>query len=109
MLVFEFGGLHNTRMMNALTTPETPETIKWSKRFNELSQEGKFLYTSIYDYCTYHPDPQYQRLHEYRKQISKLEGADRDILIEFFNNDPAIRWNGIPEDPYTYYKKDYYS
>jgi hypothetical protein len=97
-------------MMNALTTPETPETIKWSKRFNELSQEAKFLYTSIYDYCTYHPDPQYQRLHTYRKRIAALDNArDRDILIEYFNQDPAIRWNGIPEAPYEYYKTDYYN
>ena len=95
--------------MKALTTPETPETIQWSKRFNELSQEAKFLYTSIYDYCTYAADPQYQRLHKYRNQISKLEGRDRDILIEFFNNDPAIRWNGIPQEPYLYYQKDYYN
>ena len=94
--------------MNALTTPETPETIKWSKRFNALSQEAKFLYTTIYDYCTYAADPQYQRLHEYRKQISKLHGQDREILVEFFNNDPAIRWNGIPQEPYAYYAKDYY-
>lgn len=94
-------------MMKALATPETTETIEWSKRFNELSQEAKFLYTCIYDYCTYAADPQYQRLHKYRNQISKLEGRDREILIEFFNHDPAIRWNGIPQEPYLYYQKDY--
>ena len=94
-------------MMKALITPETPETIKWSKRFNELSQEAKFLYTSIYDYCTYAADPQYQKLHAYRNQISKLDQRDRDILIEFFNNDPAIRFNGMPSEPFEYYKDPY--
>jgi hypothetical protein len=94
-------------MMNALKTPETPETIQWSKRFNELSQEARFLYTSIYDYCTYASDPQYQRLHAYRNQISKLQGRDRDILVEYFNADPAIRWTGIPADPYAYYAQPY--
>ena len=93
--------------MNALTTPETPETIKWSKRFNELSQEAKFLYTSIYDYCTYAADPQYQRLHAYRMQISKLHGRDREILIEYFNTDPAITWTGMPSAPYEYYAQPY--
>jgi len=94
-------------MIQALATPETPETMQWSKQFNELSQEARFLYTCIYDYCTYSPDPQYQRLHAYRKQISKLQGRDRDILIEFFNNDPAIRWPGIPQAPWQYYADPY--
>ena len=71
-------------------------------------QEAKFLYTSIYDYCTYAADPQYQRLHKYRNQISKLAGRDRDILIAYFNADPAIAWTGIPQVPYLYYAKDYY-
>ena len=74
-----------------------------------LSDQARFLYDSIYDYCTYSSDPQYQKLHKYRNQISKLEGRDRDILIEYFNSDPAIRWKGIPQEPYEYYKKDYYN
>ena len=78
-------------------------------KLNSLSQEAKYLYCLIYDYCTYHPDPQYQKLHTYRMQISKLDVRDRDILIEYFNHDPAIRWNGIPSEPYEYYKKDYYN
>lgn len=94
-------------MLKALTTPETPETIKWSKRFNELSQEAKYLYTTIYDYCTYSADPQYQRLHKFRKSIEKLEGRDREILTEYFNSDPAINWPGIPSVPWDYYQKPY--
>ena len=93
--------------MKALTTPETPETQIWSKRFNELSQGARYLYTCIYDYCTYAADPQYHRLHKYRKQISKLEGRDREILMEYFNSDPAIRWNGMPCEPWEYYKDPY--
>ena len=95
--------------MKALTTPETPETIQWSKRFNELSQEAKFLYTSIYDYCTYASDPQYQRLHKYRNQISKLEQRDRDILIDYFNTDPAIQDHNMTVPAYEYFKDPYWS
>ena len=74
-----------------------------------LNDEARALYDKIYDYCTYSSDPQYQTLHKFRDQISKLEGRDRDVLIGYFNNDPAIKWNGIPEEPYLYYKKDYYN
>ena len=76
-------------------------------QYYELSQEAKFLYTSIYDYCTYASDPQYQRLHKYRTQISKLEGRDREILIDYFNSDPAINWPGISCKPWDYYEKPY--
>ena len=75
-----------------------------------LSEQARFLYDNIFNYCTYHPDPQYQKLHTYRKRIASLDSPrDRDILIGYFNSDPAIRWNGIPEEPYEYYKKDYYN
>jgi hypothetical protein len=79
-------------------------------KLNSLSQEAKYLYSLIYDYCTYHPDPQYQKLHTYRNKIAALDNhRDRDILIAYFNNDPAIRWNGMPSEPYEYYKTDYYN
>jgi len=75
-----------------------------------LSDEARRLYDSMFDYCTYDSDPQYQKLHTYRKRIAALDNVrDRDALIEYFNHDPAIRWNGIPEAPYVYYKKDYYN
>ena len=74
-----------------------------------LSDQARTLYDLIYDYCTYSSDPQYQTLHKFRNKISKLERADRDVLIGYFNNDPAIRWNGIPQEPYLYYQKDYYN
>ena len=73
-----------------------------------LSPEARHLYDTIYDYCTYASDPQYQTLHKFRNKISKLAGRDRAVLIAYFNQDPAIRWNGIPEEPYLYYAKDYY-
>jgi len=75
-----------------------------------LSEEARFLYDSIFDYCTYSSDPQYQKLHKYRNRIAALDNIrDRDILIGYFNTDPAIRWTGIPEEPWEYYKKDYYN
>lgn len=77
------------------------------EKYNSLSQEAKYLYTSIYDYCTYSADPQYQRLHKFRNSINKLQGQDKAILIEYFNNDPAIRWPGISSDPWQYYEKPY--
>ncbi len=76
-------------------------------KLNSLSQEAKYLYSMIYDYCTYHPDPQYHRLHQFRTQISKLEARDREIMIEYFNTDPAINWNGISSKPWDYYAKPY--
>ena len=77
------------------------------EKFNSLSQEAKYLYTTIYDYCTYASDPQYQRLHKFRNAINKLEGRDREVLIEYFNNDPAINWPGISSVPWQYYEKPY--
>ena len=95
-------------MMKALATPETPETIQWSKRYNELSQQAKLLYTSIYDYCTYSSDPQYNTLHKFRNQIDRLANTgDREVLIHYFNQDPAIVFNGMPCEPFEYYKDPY--
>ena len=72
-----------------------------------LSDQARSLYDSIFDYCTYHPDPQYQTLHKFRLSISRLQGRDRDILIEYFNADPAIHWHGMPCEPWEYYAKPY--
>ena len=93
---------HNKGMMNTQA-----KIMIADDKFNSLSQEAKYLYTCIYDYCTYHPDPQYQTLHKFRTQIGKLEARDRDILIEYFNADPAINWPGISSKPWDYYKKPY--
>ena len=111
MLVFGFGGLHNKRMMNETLPNFWPrESIGLPlESIMTLSPKARHLYDLIYDYCTYASDPQYQTLHKFRNKISKLERADRDVLIGYFNNDPAIKWNGIPEEPYLYYKKDYYN
>jgi len=76
-------------------------------QYYELSQGARYLYTTIYDYCTYASDPQYKTLHAFRKSISKLQGRDRDILIDYFNSDPAIQWSGMPCKPYEYYEKPY--
>ena len=75
-----------------------------------LSDEARCLYNQIFDYCTYAADPRYQTLHTYRKRIAALDNVrDRDTLIAYFNNDPAIRWKGIPQEPYVYYAKDFYN
>jgi len=72
-----------------------------------LSEEARKLYNQIYDYCTYSSDPQYKTLHKFRVKISKLEGRDREYLIEYFNHDPAIKWLGMPCEPWEYYSKPY--
>ena len=77
------------------------------EKYNSLSQEAKYLYTTIYDYCTYASDPQYKALHRFRNSINKLTGTDREILIEYFNSDPAIQWTGMPCEPWLYYKEPY--
>jgi len=73
-----------------------------------LSQETRKLYDLIYDYCTYSSDPQYQVLHKFRGLINRLANpGERNIMISYFNSDPAIRWNGIPSEPWSYYEKPY--
>ena len=73
-----------------------------------LSEDTRQLYDLIYDYCTYSSDPQYQTLHKFRVRIARIENTvERDILIAYFNNDPAIKWNGMTEAPYEYYAKPY--
>jgi len=73
-----------------------------------LNNEAKELYDKIYDYCTYSSDPQYQILHKFRNQIDRLADAgDREILIGYFNQDPAVRFNGIPCEPFEYYREPY--
>jgi len=73
-----------------------------------LNTEARALYDSIYDYCTYAADPQYQTLHKYRNQIDRMANAgDRDILIAYFNQDPAIRFHGMHGEPFEYYAEPY--
>jgi hypothetical protein len=73
-----------------------------------LNEEARALYDKIYDYCTYSSDPQYQILHKYRNQIDRLANAgDREILIGYFNQDPAIRFQGMHCEPFEYYKEPY--
>ena len=110
MLVFGFGGLHNTSMMNETLPNFWPrESIGLPlETIMTLSPKARHLYDTIYDYCTYSSDPQYQTLHKFRNQISKLAGRDRAMLMAYFNADPAIAWTGIPEEPYLYYAKDYH-
>jgi len=72
-----------------------------------LSAHARHLYDTIYDYCTYASDPQYQTLHKFRNKIAQFHGTDKEVLIAYFNSDPAIRWNGMPCAPYAYYEKPY--
>ena len=73
-----------------------------------LQDEARALYDTIYDYCTYAADPQYKTLHKFRNQIARLaNAADREMLICYFNQDPAIRFHGMPCEPFEYYKDPY--
>ena len=73
-----------------------------------LNAEARALYDTIYDYCTYAADPQYQMLHKFRNAIARLANiGDREILIAYFNQDPAIRWHGMPGEPWEYYAAPY--
>ena len=74
----------------------------------KLSPAARHLYDTIYDYCSYASDPQYQTLHAFRNRIMRMANAvERDILIAYFNSDPAIQWPGMPEEPYAYYAEPY--
>ena len=77
------------------------------ERYEKLSEEAKTLYNTIFDYCTYADDPQYKTLHKFRNKIDRLWGRDKTYLIDYFNNDPAIRWNGMSSEPYEYYSQPY--
>lgn len=88
---------------------ETDQVGLKFEKYDELSLEGKALYNMLYDYCTYSSDPQYKTLHKFRNKISKLKGRDRELLIEYFNHDPAIGWKGMPSEPWEYYKEPYWT
>lgn len=92
--------------MNPLTDPTTTVGLPVEK-IMRLSDTARTLYDLMYDYCTYSSDPQYKTLHKFRNKINTFQGTDRDLLIEYFNNDPAIKWSGIPSVPFEYYSKPY--
>lgn len=77
------------------------------EKYDSLSIPGKAIYNMLFDYCTYSDDPHYKTLHKFRNKISNLEPGDRDILISYFNSDPAIKWNGMSSEPWEYYKDPY--
>ena len=77
------------------------------EKYEKLSDDAKNMYNKIYDYCTYSPDPRYQTLHKFRKEINSFNGRDKAFLIEYFNSDPAINWPGISDLPWKYYEKPY--
>lgn len=73
-----------------------------------LTESARTIYDLLFDYCTYSSDPQYKTLHKFRNRIACIKSKrDRDILINYFNNDPAIQWNGMPCKPWEYYEKPY--
>lgn len=78
------------------------------EKYDQLTLDGKTVYNLLFDYCMYSSDPQYQTLHKFRKKIDQLTNhTDKQLLIEYFNSDPAIRWHGIPTEPWLYYSKPY--
>ena len=109
MLVFGFGGLYYKRMMNETLPNFWPrESIGLPlESIMIISPKARQLYDLIYDYCTYSSDPQYQTLHKFRNKISHLEQRDRDILIGYFNTDPAIQDHHMTVPAYEYFKDPY--
>lgn len=98
----------STDTQNSQSPTPWPEAITLKPElYDELSLDAKVIYNTLFDYCTYADDPQYKTLHKYRNKISKLGGRDREILIGYFNNDPAIKWNGMSCEPWEYYKDPY--
>ena len=72
-----------------------------------LSPKARHLYDLIYDYCTYASDPQYRTLHRFRNQIAQLDIRDRDILISYFNADPAIADHNMKVPAWDYFADPY--
>jgi hypothetical protein len=97
-------------MMNSTSHPLLPDAPIGlpADTIMALSDTARSLYNAIFDYCTYAADPQYQTLHTFRNKIAKIANQrERAILIDYFNADPAIRWTGMPADPYAYYAQPY--
>jgi hypothetical protein len=88
-------------MMNETRIGLTHEQI------DDLSETGRRLYNNIFDYCTYASDPQYQTLHKFRTRISSLEQRDRDVLIAYFNTDPAIQDHNMKVPAWDYFEAPY--
>ncbi len=73
-----------------------------------LSDTARTLYNCIFDYCTYAADPQYRTLHAFRARIARLENAaERDILIAYFNSDPAIHDHNMTVPAWQYFADPY--
>lgn len=76
-------------------------------KYDKLSLDGKVLYNMLADYVMYSDDPQYKTLHKFRTKIANAKDTDKSILIDYFNSDPAIKWNGMSSLPWEYYKDPY--
>ena len=75
-----------------------------------LSHAARELYNNIFDYCTYAADPQYHTLHAFRARIAHMENAaERDILIAYFNADPAIHDHNMTVPAYEYFAAPYWT
>ncbi len=88
-------------MMNETRIGLTHEQI------DDLSEPGRRLYNNIFDYCTYASDPQYRTLHRFRQQIAQLDARDRDVLIGYFNTDPAIQDHNMTVSAWDYFADPY--
>ena len=87
---------------SAVTVGLPAETIM------SLSDAARTLYNCIFDYCTYAADPQYRTLHAFRTRIAHMENAaERDILIAYFNADPAIHDHNMTVPAYEYFAAPY--
>ena len=77
-------------------------------QIDALSETARQLYNNIFDYCTYAADPQYRTLHAFRNRIARIEcSVERDILIAYFNSDPAIHDHNATVPAWQYFEDPY--
>ena len=87
--------------------PATPVGLP-TETYLSLSDAARTVYNALFDYCTYAADPQYRTLHNFRMRIARIENcAERDILITYFNSDPAIHDHNATVPAWQYFQDPY--
>jgi hypothetical protein len=87
--------------------PATPIGLP-VETYLSLSDAARTVYNALFDYCTYAADPQYRTLHNFRMRIARIENcAERDILITYFNSDPAIHDHNATVPAWQYFQDPY--
>ena len=87
--------------------PATPVGLP-VETYLSLSDAARAVYNALFDYCTYAADPQYRTLHAFRNRIARIEcSVERDILIAYFNSDPAIHDHNATVPAWQYFEDPY--